>query len=408
MAVSAGAGLRDGRPGTVAGMVLAGTRDRADVVIVGCGAAGLAAARELSTRGRRVVGLDQFPHGHSRGSSHGTERIVRMAYTDPVHVRMAMESVVGWRRLEADSGHTLLTATGGIDAGSATELDLLERECTAAGLTMERMTAREATARFSSGGAPWFRFDSEVVFHDLASTVNAEQALIAMREVAIASGAEIRADDPVHDLERLDSGEVVVHHRHGATRATTCVITAGAWGGSTWIGDALGPDTILPPMRVTQEQVGFFGFRDAPNPGRPFPTFIFRDDPSTYGLPTPDGLLKVGEHHTGREIDPDHPSATLDPATWERLLAWVSGRLPAVDPRPVSSATCLYAGFPDDMFVLDRAGPIVIGLGFSGHGFKFAPEVGRRLADLADGVPWPGNPFAFDRPALDVGTSGHR
>ena len=83
-------------------------------------------------------------------------------------------------------------------------------------------------------------------------------------------------------------------------------------------------------------------------------------------------------------------------------------RLPAVVPTPVDSTTCLYAAYPDDMFVMDRAGPVVIGLGFSGHGFKFVPEIGRRLADLADGIDWPHNPFAFDHDPLDIGASGHR
>ena len=53
---------------------------------------------------------------------------------------------------------------------------------------------------------------------------------------------------------------------------------------------------------------------------------------------------------------------------------------------PVESATCLYAWYPGDTFLFDRVGPVVLGLGLSGHGFKFVPEVGRRLADLADGL----------------------
>ena len=95
-----------------------------------------------------------------------------------------------------------------------------------------------------------------------------------------------------------------------------------------------------------------------------------------YGLPTPDGLLKVGEHHTGAVIDPDAQPDAPDPAAWERFLAWVRTRLLVVVPTPVASTTCLYAAYPDDMFVMDRAGPVVIGLGFSGHGFKFVRRSG--------------------------------
>ncbi len=380
-----------------------------DVVVIGCGAAGLAAAHELARRGRSVIGLDRFEHGHTRGSSHGTERIVRTAYADPVHVRLALDSIEGWRRLEHDSGTTLLTNTGGIDTGSPAELDMLAREGAAAGVTMERLTAAEARVRFASDvGRPWFRFDGDVLHHPIASTVNAEQALIELRRLASMSGADIRADDATDRIELLEHDGVIVHHRSGRTRATVCLVTVGAWGASPWIAEALGEAIALPPLRVTQEQVGFFAFRDPPRHDLPFPTFVFREEPAAYGLCTPDGLLKVGEHHTGREIDPDRPAGSLEPESWARLLDWVERRLPAVDPTPLDSTTCLYAGYPDDMFVMDRSGPVVIGLGFSGHGFKFVPEIGRRLADLADGITWPENPFAFERPILDVGASGRR
>ena len=385
------------------------------MVIIGCGAAGLATARELAGRGRRVIGLDRFEHGHIRGSSHGTERIVRMAYADPVHVQMALAALDGWKRLEHDAGVALLSPTGGLDAGAPEELDAIAAQCAAAGVATERMTAEEATSRFAGDDGPWFRFETDVLYQPRTWTVNADLSLVALRTLAEQSGADIRAAsgatgielvDPHHGGDR-DRG-VIVHHQGGRIRADRCVITAGAWGGDRWIGAALGGHATMPAMRVTQEQVMFFEFRDRRSSGSPFPTFIIREDPSVYGLPTPDGLLKVGEHHTGAVIDPDAPPDSVDAAARDRLLAWVRTRLPAVVPTPVGSTTCLYAAYPDDMFVMDRAGSVVIGLGFSGHGFKFVPEIGRRLADLADGIPWPHNPFAFERDALDIGASGHR
>ena len=47
--------------------------------------------------------------------------------------------------------------------------------------------------------------------------------------------------------------------------------------------------------------------------------------------------------------------------------------------------------------MLDAAGPIVLGLGFGGHGFKFAPIVGEMLADLADGSATPRPRFTHAR-----------
>ena len=383
--------------------------EHADVVIIGCGAAGLATARELAGRGRHVIGLDKFDHGHIRGSSHGTERIVRMAYADPVHVEMAVAALDGWRRLEHDADTALLTPTSGLDAGTSEELDAIATQCAAVGIATERLTADEAAVRFAGDRGPWFRFETDVLYQPRTWTVNADRSLVALRALAERSGADIRAGSGVTGIDLIDGdGGVIVHHPAGRIRADRCVITAGAWGAEPWIAAALGGHATLSPMRVTQERVGFFEFGEAWSSDAPFPTFIIREEPAVYGLPTPDGLLKVGEHHTGAVIDPDAPPDAPDPAAWERFLAWVRTRLPAVVPTPVGSTTCLYAAYPDDMFVMDRAGPVVIGLGFSGHGFKFVPEIGRRLADLADGIDWPNNPFAFERDVLDMGASGHR
>ncbi len=67
----------------------------------------------------------------------------------------------------------------------------------------------------------------------------------------------------------------------------------------------------------------------------------------------------------------------------ERIAAWVGERLPRVDPEPVGAETCFYTTTPDERFVLERRGRVVIGSACSGHGFKFAPAVGARLAELA-------------------------
>jgi sarcosine oxidase len=66
-----------------------------------------------------------------------------------------------------------------------------------------------------------------------------------------------------------------------------------------------------------------------------------------------------------------------------RLSAWVAERYPKADPEPYLTQTCLYTNTPDEHFVLDRRGPLVVGSPCSGHGFKFAPLIGERLAALA-------------------------
>jgi sarcosine oxidase len=92
--------------------------------------------------------------------------------------------------------------------------------------------------------------------------------------------------------------------------------------------------------------------------------------------------LKAGAHHAGAITDPDDVGEP-DPALVERISTWVAERLQNADPEPVLAETCLYTTTPDERFILERRGRIVIGSACSGHGFKFAPAVGRRLADLA-------------------------
>ena len=57
--------------------------------------------------------------------------------------------------------------------------------------------------------------------------------------------------------------------------------------------------------------------------------------------------------------------------------------MPGLDAETAAPISCTYTSTPDEAFVLDRVGRIVVGAGFSGQGFKFAPGVGAVLADLA-------------------------
>jgi sarcosine oxidase len=86
----------------------------------------------------------------------------------------------------------------------------------------------------------------------------------------------------------------------------------------------------------------------------------------------------------------------------QRLADAAVSYLPGFDPEPVSVETCVYENTPDRDFVIDRRRRIVVGTGFSGHGFKFAPLIGRVLAGLATGSQPDVDltPFSLDRAAL--------
>ena len=91
--------------------------------------------------------------------------------------------------------------------------------------------------------------------------------------------------------------------------------------------------------------------------------------------------VKVGFHRVGDEADPDarpHRAAHAD-ALAEYVREW----MPGLDPASAVPVSCTYTSTDDGTFVLDRRGRLVVGAGFSGHGFKFAPGIGALLADLA-------------------------
>jgi sarcosine oxidase len=92
--------------------------------------------------------------------------------------------------------------------------------------------------------------------------------------------------------------------------------------------------------------------------------------------------LKAAVHHGGKLTDPNalgEPDAGLIDAITE----WVAQHVVLASPRAVAAETCLYTTTADESFVLERRGRVVIGSACSGHGFKFAPAIGARLASLA-------------------------
>jgi sarcosine oxidase len=148
-------------------------------------------------------------------------------------------------------------------------------------------------------------------------------------------------------------------------------VTAGAW-----VSAVLGRQA--PNVSVTQEQVQHF----APVVEQEWPSFIHHRQPWIYGLLTPGEGIKVDEHHVGPVIDPDH-RRPRDLGAESVMVRYVEEWMPGLDPTPLHTTECLYTTTPDESFVLERVGPIVIGSPCSGHGFKFTPFIGRRLADLA-------------------------
>lgn len=351
---------------------------KCDVVVVGAGAMGSAAAWWLARRGADVVVLERFGRGHDRGSSHGATRIFRLVYEDPSYVRMAREALALWRELEDDGGVTLLDTTGGIDHGPSGRIDALAR-------TLQREAVRHQVLSPEAAHERWpgMRFDETVLFQPDAGRCWADRTVAALQDGAARHGADVHFDVGQPELRwSADGSALKVGAGDHEWRPRVVVVTVGAWVTEV-LGDHLRPE----PHTVTLEQVQHFAPTGSAGECTAWPSFLHhrRDEPSVYGLLSPGEGVKVDEHHAGREVDPEHDSREADPVRRKSVSRYVGEWFPGLDPAPRHTTTCLYTTTADESFRISRHGPVVVGMACSGHGFKFTPLIGRRLADLVAG-----------------------
>ena len=338
---------------------------RYDVIVVGAGIMGSATAWWLARSGTRTLLLERFRFGHDRGSSHGSSRIFRLSYPDPVYVAMAQESKQLWLQAEAEAQQELLVTTGGLDLGPGIEANHAAlREC---GACTEMLSATELSQRY-----PFLRHEGPGVFQPDSGFVRAERAWAAFQSLAHVQGAELREESVVERIEPSDDGAVVHTAATGSIECTACVVTAGAWAR-----DLLRTAGIALDTRATRETVSYFSYE-----GPPPPTVAEWVSPLRYALPAPGLGLKAGEHLAGPTADPNE-TGSVDHDSSARVGDWLAALYPGVAAGPHRSETCLYTNTPDEGFVVERHGPVVVGSPCSGHGFKFAPLIGQRLAELA-------------------------
>ncbi|GAB3346094.1 FAD-dependent oxidoreductase [Modestobacter lapidis] len=366
----------------------------ADVVVVGAGLTGASTAWALSRDGVSVVLLEAHPFGHTLGSSHGSSRIFRRIYRDPVYLRMTGQAQQRWAQLESESGTSLLRWTGGVDHGRHRDpegiAEFLAQQPEK--VDHELLDAQEAEGRW-----PGMRFRGPVLFHPDAGTVDADLAVATFLAQAGGHGAHLAAETPVERIDVRGDSDVVVHAGAESVRARSVVLANGPWMPSFLAGSGLGID--LPPVRVTRQQVFHF---PRVEPDTTWPVVVHKDAMQVFALPSgSDGgirpAVKVAQHDAGPIVDPGSTGA-LDPAAGDRIRGYVREWMPGLEDVPVAAATCLYTTTADEDFVLDRRGPVVVASPCSGHGAKFAPLLGHLIGELARGRRQPPPRFAIDRP----------
>jgi monomeric sarcosine oxidase len=362
------------------------------VVVIGGGIVGVSAAWALALgsaerKKAKVLLLETWQPGHTRGSSHGDGRIVRFTYPEEVYIEMARRVFPLWREIAKEAPEPIFFQTGSWECGrgGSPQLAELEQALERAGIAWRRYNASESRRRFPQFELP---LGSEVIYQPEGAVVRAGAAVETLWQAAERAGAELHAGEKV--VEILPGEPATIVTERASYTADSVVLAAGAWSGQLL--RSLGLDLPLEPSR---EVVAYFAVASRSSTGAvdhragSMPTLIdYHTDPPFYALPQVEVPgVKVGWHHTGPCTDPDQ-EGVADEGVLRKIQGWVVDRMPFLDIRPLQVETCLYTNTPDYHFVLDRHPEIpnlAIGAGFSGHGFKFGPVLGEILADLATG-----------------------
>lgn len=356
---------------------------RYDAIVIGVGGMGSATVYQLARRGLRVLGLEQFNIPHDQGSSHGVNRIIRLAYFEhPDYVPLLRRAFELWREIESVTGERLLIVTGSIDAGDAAVGEgIIEnslKSCKLHHLPHELLDAAELRRRFPGYVLPK---GMAAVYQPDGGFILSERAIVSYVFAAQDLGAEVHGCEAVLDWQPKGD-EFKVRTKRSEYRANHLVITAGPW--ASKLLPALG-ETALPerqamlwsqPLKSHYFRLGAFPVFNLMSPLGHFYGF------PVYSIPG----FKIGKfHHRSEEADPDQVDRAIHPEDEEVLREAIRSYFPDANGPTISIKTCLFTNTPDGNFILDRLPGhhrIAVAAGFSGHGFKFSSVVGEIMADL--------------------------
>ena len=365
----------------------------ADVIVVGLGAMGSAACRQLAEGGVSVIGIDQYAPPHAWGSTHGDTRITRLAIGEGrEYVPLARRSHELWRELERASGTELLTQPGIVILAPPASTFLLE---TRAAAREYRIAHRELTNAELRSGFPMFAVDDETVaYHEPeAGYVRPERAVAAQLALARRAGARLRLGERVERWSASARG-VTVTTAAGTYAAGQLLLCAGAW-----IADLFPEGRDL--FAIYRQLLFWFPIRERYAELRDMPAFVwdiggdqqgFVHLDGFYGFPAidgPGGGVKVAAESYEHTTAPDGRQHPASRAEIERMYrGCIAPHLPWLGAEPLRTVSCLYTSTRGSRFVIDRHPEhdnVLIVSACSGHGFKHSPAIGEAVAQWLTG-----------------------
>lgn len=367
--------------------------DEFDVIVIGAGIMGSCSAYELAKHGSSVLLLEQFDFLHYRGSSHGESRTIRITYPEDYYCSMVEESFRLWEEAQEEIGFRVYTKTPQFDIGPLNNKSLQSviANCQSNSVPHQVLDSQQVAEKFSGKfNVPhdWVGLSTE-----LGGVLKATKSVSMFQTLAIRRGAILRDNMEVIDVKKdEEKGGVWVHIANGKKFwGRKCVVTVGSWMRKL-AKIVCGLDLPIQPLHTTicywKIKAGFEG-DFSPEGG--FPTFASYGDPYIYGTPSFEfpGLIKIAVHG-GFLCDPDNRIWDTDMGYIEKSVTpWIEGRFSGrvESSKPIMTQACLYSMTPDGDYMIDFLGgefgrDVVVAGGFSGHGFKMGPVVGRIVADL--------------------------
>ena len=358
-----------------------------DCIIMGMGGVGSAAMYYASLRGWKVLGIDRFGIAHSQGSSHGQTRIIRTAYYEhPNYVPLAVRAFKMWDEVQRGCSENLITRTGLIQVGNpdGEVIRGIQQSALQHGLSIETWTAQKVAKRFPAVKEPIGKIG---IYEREAGFLRVERCVASFVSGAQKLGASICTDDAVKSWHVNDDETIDVITTAGRSfRSKRLIITAGAWSE---------PILALPlDLKIVRKQQLWFQCEplgQALEDG--FPCFLFDTEQGVfYGFPEIDSLgMKVAEHSGGQAInDPAEVDRKLDETDLTRTLHFLKSHFTFTKHRLSFDSVCMYTKSTDEHFLIDHHPDhrqVVFAAGLSGHGFKFAPVIGRRLIEMLEYQP---------------------
>ena len=361
-----------------------------DIIVIGVGSMGSATCYNLSKRGYKVLGLEQFDISHEFGSHAGQSRIIRKAYFEhPDYVPLLERAYKNWKGLEWETGKQVYFKTGLLYAGNPNNeiIKGVEQSAGLYNIDLDQLNTAAATDQY-----PQFKFpeDFEILFEPEAGFIPPERSIRLYAREAEKRGATIHSNEKVIEWKDIGSSVTVTTDKN-TYECNKLIITAGAWAGKLIPGFAR-------KIKVTRQFVAWIKTKnDKAFELNNFPCWMIADDDKHgcyYGFPMLDTKsfgepagLKLAHHYPKDVTDPDNVNRQTTKEDIENVKYCLDKYLPGVFDAVLSTKICLYANSPDENFIIDKLPGyeenISIACGFSGHGFKFASVVGEILADLA-------------------------